>query len=113
MLLLTKNHNLTISSNSKEQNILYISSYETKVLIGVSINSSNDNSSIITKFQDKLSQYTNLLISSDLSPSNIMIGYNTFWYLLIKFMALALILDTLGNLLCKFYRSLLPQLGIN
>ena len=99
--------------NDREENIPYISLYETRVLADVSINPSNDNSSIIENFQDKLSQYTNSLISSNLSPSKMIIGYNTFWWPSIKFIAPTLTLDPLNNLLQKFYQSLLPRLGIN
>ena len=50
ILIPTQHYNLTITLNDREENIPYISLYETRVLVRVLTNLSNNNSSIIVKF---------------------------------------------------------------
>ena len=113
ILIKDQYYNLTINLDERDQEIPYLLPYKTRSLMEVMTNLSNNNSNIITTFQNKLSQYTNSLILAKLSPLDIMIGYNAFQWSFIKFIAPALIFPPSSNLLHQFHRILLLQISIN
>ena len=83
------------------------------MLVKVSINPSNNNKYIYKLFQIKLAQYTTVLATLNLSLSEIIEGYNCFWWPSIKFMALTLTLNPKDNILQKFHRTILLRIKIN
>ena len=96
-----------------QYNLLYLPPNKARTLVRVLINPSNDNKHIHELFQIKLVQHTTVLATSNLSPSEIIEGYNYFWWPSIKFIAPALTLNPKGNILQKFYRTILPKIKIN
>ena len=66
---------LTIKLDRVNQKIPYISPLTTRELVSFSTNPANDNSDIIQLIHRKLNTYSTILISANLSPSDIMKGY--------------------------------------
>ena len=69
----------------------------TRILVSIDTNLSNNNKDVIVSFQNKLIQYSVLLTSTNLSLSDIMKGYNTFWWP--KFIAITLIFPPIQKVL--------------
>ena len=99
---------LSINLEGQDQHILYLSPLVIRDLVRVSTNPLNNNRDITREFQNKLNTYKASLISSKLSPMEIMKGYLAFWWPSIKFMAPALTLDLNDDILRSFYHKLLP-----
>ena len=112
-LLPDQDHQLTIELDRTDHSIPYLPPTKTRCLVRVDTNPANNNLSILEAFQQKLVQYSNTLISTTLSPLEIIKGYNAFQWPSIKFMAPTLTLDPSDNILRKFHRLLLLKLGIN
>ena len=73
-----KSYNLSINLEGWDQQIPYLSPLVTRDLVRVSTNPLNNNRDIIKEFQNKLNAYKASLISSKLSPIEMMKGYLAF-----------------------------------
>ena len=58
--------------------IPYIPPNQTRILVGVATNLSNDNTDIVKEFYKKLAQYWISITTIPISSSDLMIGYRVF-----------------------------------
>ena len=66
--------------NSRNEPLPYLLPQTSRMLVGVSTNPNNDNSTIYALFDIKLEQYIATLQPADLLPMEIWQGFQSFWW---------------------------------
>ena len=86
---------------------------KTRTLVRAAVNSFNNNTEIITLFQEKIAALIFKLHQILLPLYEILFGYKIYWWLAIKYIALALTLSPSRNILGEFHRVLLLWIKVN
>ena len=92
-------HNLHITLNKIKFNLPYKPPNELRQLVNVTSNPANGNEEALTYFENKFPEQITIFSNCNLSPYEVIKGYNAFWQLSIKFIALVLILPSESNML--------------
>ena len=78
-LVTTQDYDITIALDRIYQNLPYLNLTKSKTLVGVITNPSNNNTEVMTAFQNKLAQYMTIISALSLLLSGIIEGYCKFW----------------------------------
>ena len=105
-------HKLHINIKGHQREIAYLNADHTRVLVGIPINLHNKNNQITKSFDEKIIGYIDRLSASTLKSSDILFGYQHYWWLLLKYPALVLYLNKDVNVLIKLHAAVLPKLGV-
>ena len=93
--------------------IHFISPYELRILVGITITALHNSLKILLLYKVKLAEYEAKLVISFLSPSQIMNGYKAYWWLSLKYIDPILLLLLKSNILGQFYWKMLPRIKVN
>ena len=83
-----------------------------RTLVGVPINLHHRNDQIIELFDNKITKYESKLLECKLMSTDILFGFQRYWWPSLKYSALVLSLDCNSNILARLHAVLLPKLRV-
>ena len=105
-------HKLHINIEGHQREIIYLDADQTRVLVGVLINLHHKKDQIIKSFDKKIIGCIDRLSVSTLKSSDILFGYQNYWWLSLKYPTPVLCLSKDENVLVKLHVAVLPKLGV-
>ena len=111
-VLINTTHNLCIVEEGQRKEIPYLPANEKRVLVGVPINLCNEKVQIMSAIKDETHEHMNKLATSLLKSTDIMFGYQHYWWPSLKHPSPVLAFEINSYVLDKFYAALLPKLGV-
>jgi len=105
-------HKLHINIEEHQREIIHLDADQTRVLVGVPINLHHKNDQIVKLLNERIIGCIDRLSASALKSSNILFGYQHYWWLSLKYPAPVLCLSKDENVLAKLHAAVLLKLGV-
>ena len=108
----TTTQKLYIVEEGQRKEIPHLAANQTRVLVGVPINLCHEKAQIMSQIKDKTHEYINKLTSSPLKSTDIMFGYQHYWWPSLKYPSPVLSFELNSHVLDKLHTAMLPKLGV-
>ena len=111
-MIYSTSHKLHIDLENQRKELVHLRADQMRTLVGVPMQLNHQNEQIVQAILSKTTAYQNKLASCKLNSSDIMFGYQHYWWPSIKYPAPVLSLDHDSNVLADLHAAMLPKLRV-
>ena len=105
-------YKLHIDVENRREEVMHLRADQMRTLVGVPMQLNHQNEQIVQAISSNMVAHQNKLESCKLTPSDIMFGYQHYWWPSLKYPAPVLSFNHDSNILADLHAAMLPKLRV-